>query len=66
MVRAGLRQIDLAKVLDITQQSMSARLNGRVDFTITELELVAERIGVPLTAFLEVPATAQQAEVAAS
>lgn len=56
MVRAGLRQADLARPLGISQQGVSARLNGRVDFTITELEIVAETIGVPLAHLINAPA----------
>ncbi len=55
MVRAGLKQADLARPLGITQQSFSARLNGRVDFTVRELEIVAQTIGVPLETLIAPP-----------
>lgn len=52
LARSGKGQKHLAERLGITQQSVSARLNGRVDFTIRELEIVADEIGVPLYTLL--------------
>lgn len=52
LARSGKQQKDLARALGITQQSVSARLNGRVDFTVRELEIVAGVIEVPLSALI--------------
>lgn len=52
MSKAGLRQADLAGPLEISQQQVSARLNGKVDFTVRELEIVAETLGVELTTLI--------------
>lgn len=42
MARRRVRQQDLAEALQIGQSQISARLNGRLDFTLNELGVVAE------------------------
>lgn len=42
LIRRGLRQEDLARVLGISTGSMSHRLNGRTGFSVDELGTLAE------------------------
>lgn len=53
-----LRQADLAEALCISQPSLSRRLNGLQAFTVGELAVVAEFLGVDLAALLGSPAEA--------
>lgn len=46
MTRHHVRQADLAAVLNVKQPQISARLNGRVEFTVSELDLLARYFGV--------------------
>lgn len=43
---AGLRQADLARLLGLTQSSISARLAGRTPFTVAELAILAAEFDV--------------------
>lgn len=42
MARNGMTQEDLARVLGVSQQAVSNRLNGKTPFDVNELELLAE------------------------
>lgn len=53
MARRGVTQADLAAALGITQPGVSARLHGRTDWRLKELSVVAETLGVPLSALLD-------------
>lgn len=54
---AGLRQLDLADHLGITQAAVSQKLTGRRPFTVAELEATAKLLKVhPGELFGEVPA----------
>lgn len=46
MTRRRVKQSDLAAVLHVTQPQISQRLNGRVEFTVSELETLARYFGV--------------------
>jgi len=46
--RLGLSQAQLAAIIGVTQPAVSARLTGRQSFTLDELELLAERFGIPV------------------
>jgi len=52
MTRHRIKQADLASVLHVSQGQISARLNGRVEFTVSELEAVARYFGVPASSLL--------------
>lgn len=52
MARHGLTQTALADALGITQPGVSARLRGRIDWRLGELQAVAEVLGVPLDTLL--------------
>lgn len=58
MTRHRIKQSDLASVLRISQGQVSARLNGRVEFTVSELEAVARYFGVSPAALLGYAASA--------
>lgn len=59
--RQGRPQRVLAPVLDMTEQGVSDRLRGIVDFRVSELMAVAEFLGVPVTNFLPVAASERAA-----
>ncbi len=46
MARKHFSQADLGRHLGLTQQSISARLNGRVVIDVDELAVIAELLGV--------------------
>lgn len=46
MARARMTQTDLAVVLGLTQSAVSKRLRGKIAFSVDELELVADALGV--------------------
>jgi transcriptional regulator with XRE-family HTH domain len=52
LARHGVSQTDIAEVLGVSQAAVSRRLSGRVEFTLDELRLIAERLGVPLSTFV--------------
>ena len=52
MARVGVKQADLALTLNRSQAQISARLNGDVPWRVDELQLVAERLEVPLSTLL--------------
>ena len=58
MARRKIRQRHIAEYLGMTQQSVSARLSGRVAFTVDELAAIARLLGVD-PATLLVPASAR-------
>jgi transcriptional regulator with XRE-family HTH domain len=43
---------ELAEALGISQPQVTKRLNGDIEFRPSELEQVAEMLGVPVTQFL--------------
>lgn len=45
MLRKNLKINDLAKLLDISRQSVSAKLNEKVDFSEKELLILRECLG---------------------
>ena len=49
-----IAQTDLAKALHLPQQNVSRRILGQTPFTLDELELLAQVLGVPLDAVLGV------------
>jgi transcriptional regulator with XRE-family HTH domain len=53
MARHGHTQVSLAKKLGVTQQMLSRRLSGHVDFGITELHAIANVLGVPLANLID-------------
>jgi len=48
----GLSQRDLARELDVTDNFVSRRLRGEVEFSVIELATVAVVLGVPVEQFL--------------
>jgi transcriptional regulator with XRE-family HTH domain len=46
MVKRGVKGIEIAKLLELEPQSLSARLHGRTPFKAHELRVIAERLGV--------------------
>ena len=49
LARRGFNQRDVAGALGITQQAVSRRMSGHVDFTVGELSGVAALLGVTLS-----------------
>lgn len=52
MARSGVLQRDLAEALGLSQQAVSRRLVGAVQFTIEEIEIIADTIGCPVSRIL--------------
>lgn len=53
MARRGFTQKQLADLLGMSQPTVSGRMTGRTDFTVSEVRAVARWLGVPLVALLE-------------
>jgi transcriptional regulator with XRE-family HTH domain len=49
MARQGFTQRDLAGLLGMSQPTVSARMTGRKDFTVSEVRRIAAWLGVPLS-----------------
>jgi transcriptional regulator with XRE-family HTH domain len=52
MARNGLTQRDLAALLGLSQPTVSARLRGRTDFTVSEVRAIARWLGVPVAVLI--------------
>lgn len=51
--RRGILQSDLADGLGMSRMAVSDRFRGRTPWTVDELAMVAEMLGVPLAVLLE-------------
>lgn len=40
LVEHNIKQKDLAKLLDITPENLSAKLNGKQDFTLAQVKII--------------------------
>jgi transcriptional regulator with XRE-family HTH domain len=52
LARHRISQTSVAKHLGVSRQNVAQRLNGNVDFRISELITIAELVGIPVTTFL--------------
>lgn len=52
LARNGYTQGHLAERLELSHASVSARMTGKIDFTVTELRTVAQWLGVSVTSLL--------------
>lgn len=52
MARQGRVQRDLAALLNLSQATVSARMTGRVDFTVSELRAIAQWLNVSVSRLL--------------
>jgi len=55
IARRGKTQGDIAAVLGFTRQSLSQRLLGRVEFRASELQAIADHLGVSIAELVEQP-----------
>ena len=53
IIKLGRRQIALAKLLDVSQQSVSKKLRGDVDWRVSELVHIAAQYEVTVSDLLE-------------
>lgn len=49
LARSGKTQEDIARVLGLTRQSVSLRLLGQVEFRVSEIQLIADYLGVSIS-----------------
>lgn len=52
LVRRGLRQYEIAPVIGRSQAAVSSRLSGDVALDVTELNLIAQHLGLPVADLL--------------
>lgn len=52
MAENGHKQKDLAKILDLSLQSVNLKLQGKTDFKVNELVKIARQYGVDVDIFL--------------
>ena len=53
LARRGIRQVDVALALGLSQPAISDRLRGRTPFTLADLERLAELLGVNVAELLQ-------------
>lgn len=46
MAEQGIKQRDLAKLLDITPENVNAKVNGRADFTLPQIKRICSTYGI--------------------
>ena len=61
MARAGVTQKDVAEWLSIAESQVSQRVNGHIDWRLSEIRIIAERLGVPLATLVDEPAAQESA-----
>jgi ribosome-binding protein aMBF1 (putative translation factor) len=62
LARAGFDQKDLAEWIGVHPSQISARMQGRIEWRVSELRVIAEHLGVPLATLLDdEPAAAESA-----
>lgn len=65
MGRQSVTHTAIAEALGISQPQVTKRLNGAIPLSVPELELIAGRLGVPVTNFFaEPPARVAQLDAA--
>ena len=52
MARRRITQGDLAELLGVSRPTLSSRMNGRVPWTVDELEALANYFDMPITALI--------------
>lgn len=52
MAERNVRQSDIAKLLSISEKSVSAKINGKVDFKVSELNKICTALKVEPEIFL--------------
>jgi transcriptional regulator with XRE-family HTH domain len=52
LARAGVSQTALAAAMSLSQSAVNRRLQGATDWTVVELQQVADTLGLPLSAFI--------------
>jgi transcriptional regulator with XRE-family HTH domain len=58
MARAGLTGVQLAERAGYSRSALQRRLSGEIEFTVTDLAVLAKILNIPLTALLvERPST---------
>jgi transcriptional regulator with XRE-family HTH domain len=55
VARQNVTQVELSRILEIAQPSVSRRLNGKFPFDTDELDKLAAAFGVPVDRFLSTP-----------
>jgi transcriptional regulator with XRE-family HTH domain len=58
LARRRISQTTVAQRLGVSRQNVAQRLNGRVDFRVSELVAIAALLDVPVTALLDTTAGA--------
>jgi len=53
LTRGGLRQVDVAPALGLSQQAVSDRLRGRTPFTLVDLERLADLLQVDVRVLVQ-------------
>lgn len=57
LARAGLLQRDVAALLNLTQPQISERLRCEIPWRVTELQILAAHLNVPISRLIDEPVT---------
>jgi transcriptional regulator with XRE-family HTH domain len=58
LARRGLKQVDVAEKLGIDPAQVGRRMNGDIDWRLSELQAVAAMLEVPVSALVDEPPVA--------
>ena len=62
LIEKGIKQQDIAKILNISRASVNNKLNGKGDFSVTQVCIVCEKFNIEAEIFFKqyVPKTEQR------
>ena len=66
LARRGIAQVEISRIIGISQRQVSERILGRVGFEVKELLLIAKELGVPVEQLASLDDLAVAAEVTAA
>jgi len=61
LVRAGKCQKDVAEWLGYDRSGITKRMQGRVEWRLSELRAIADRLGVPVSRLVDEPESSTEA-----
>lgn len=61
LARAGASQADVAEWLGVHPSQVTARMQGRIEWRLSELQAIARHLDVPVAQLVEEPADAAAA-----
>ncbi len=57
LARRGVRQMDIAELLGLHPSQITSRINGDIDWRLSELQAMAAHLNVPISRLIDEPVT---------